>query len=134
MNKILIIIIVLIVAFGAFTILGNNKSTPEPASTQNNTTVQTQPQEEIVTVNLEDEGFTPKEITVKTGTRVIWINKSAKAGTVSSDDHPTHRLYPFLNLGEFAPDSSVQVVFDNAGTYTYHNHYNATSTGTVTVE
>lgn len=136
MNKTLLIIIALIVVFGAFTFLANNRTDQKQNSTptENNAPLQTRPKEEIVTITLTDTGFTPKDITIKAGTRVIWLNKGEKAATVSSSDHPTHRLYPFLNLGEFATGASVQVVFDKAGTYMYHDHYNTTSTGTVTVE
>lgn len=146
MNKILLVIIVLIVALGAFTLLGNKNSNQTPTQssesmssqkqTENTTekTVETQSGNQLVAVALTDSDFTPKDITVKVGTVVTWTNKSGVKATVSSDDHPTHRLYPFLNLGEFADGSSVQVVFDTAGKYSYHDHYNATSTGTVMVE
>jgi len=134
MNKILLVIIVLTVVLGAFTFLGNKKSSPIAVpSTKSQKSVVT-PNNPILTVTLTNLGFTPKDITVKIGTRIIWINKSSKTATVSSDDHPTHRLYPFLNLGEFASGSSVQVVVEKSGKYSYHNHYDASQTGTVTVE
>jgi len=119
---------------GAFTFFGNKKTSPATSSTQQAVPVVTQPNNPVANVILGDSGFTPKDITVKIGTRIIWVNKSSETATVSSVDHPTHRLYPFLNLGEFADGSSVQVVFDKAGKYSYHNHYNASETGTVTVE
>ena len=124
----------LTVALGAFTFFGNKKSSPIAApSTKSQESVVT-PNNPIVTVTLTDLGFTPKDTTVKIGTRIIWINKSGKAATVSSNDHPTHRLYPFLNLGEFARGSSLQAVVGETGKYSYHDHYNASQTGTVTVE
>lgn len=139
MNKILLIIIALIVVLGAFTFLGGKKTNQTSTESMNSTeatekTVGTQSNSEIATVTLTGSGFAPKDITVKAGTRIIWVNKSGKAATVSSDDHPTHRLYPFLNLGELADGSSVQAVFDTIGKYSYHDHYNASSTGTVLVE
>lgn len=141
MNKILLIIVVLIVALGAFTFFGNKKTTPttstkQPGSTgsQQATPIAIDANRQITNVILGDSGFTPKDITVKVGATVIWINKSGKAATVNSANHPTHQLYPFLNLGEFANASSVQVVFDKAGKYSYHNHLNPSETGTVTVE
>lgn len=139
MNKILLIIVALIVVFGAFTFLGDKKTNqssynPEPTSTQNSTSTNTNPQGEIITVVLANNAFTPKDIVVKAGTRVVWINKSGRTATVSSDAHPTHRLYPLLNLGEFANGSSVQIVFDKPGKYSYHNHLSADQIGTVTVE
>ena len=138
MKKILLIIVALIAVFGAFTIINGNKTNPTEIN-QESTSVKAEPtqagaKEEITTVTLTNAGFSPKDIVAKTGTRVVWINKSGAAATVNSDDHPTHRLYTFLNLGEFADGSSVQAVFDKAGKYTYHNHYNASQMGSVTVE
>lgn len=139
MNKILITIVALIVVFGSFIVLGNKNTNPttsnqpEPTISQQATPAVTQTNQ-VMNVILGDLGFAPKDITVKAGTKIIWINKSGKIATVNSDDHPTHRLYPFLNLGEFADGSSLQAVVEKAGKYSYHDHYNASQTGTVTVE
>lgn len=140
MNKILLIIVALIAILGAFTFLGNKNTNPttsnqpKPTISQQTTPAAMETNNQVANVILGDSGFVPKDIIVKAGARVIWVNKSGKAATVNSDDHPTHRLYPFLNLGEFADSSSVQVVAERAGKYSYHNHLNASETGTVTVE
>lgn len=135
MNKLLLITIVLVVIFGTLIVLGNKKSNqPSTQSQQPTTSMQDKQNIASVSITLTDTGFTPKDITVKTETRVIWINKSGKNATVSSADHPTHRVYPRLNLGEFGDSSSVQLVFDEKGVYGYHNHYEAGENGTVTVE
>lgn len=118
---------------GTFILLGNKKTNPAITEPTAKPAI-TKPSNPIITITLTDSGFTPKDITVKGETRVAWINKSGTVATVNSDDHPTHQLYRFLNLGEFADGSSVQVVFDKAGKYSYHNHLNASETGTVTVE
>jgi len=140
-SKLLLAIIGLIIVFGAFTFLGNKKTStpssikqPESMKSQQATPAVTQANNQVANVILGDSGFVPKDIIVKAGARVIWVNKSGKAATVSSDDHPTHRLYPFLNLGEFADGSSVQVVVEKAGKYSYHNHFNASETGTITAQ
>lgn len=85
-------------------------------------------------VTLTTTGFQPDTLTVKVGIYVTWVNKSGKSATVNSDDHPTHIKYPFLNLGEFKPDSTLQTLFDKAGTYTYHNHFNPSQKGTIIVK
>lgn len=135
-SKILLIIIILVVAVGGFMVLGGKKENPTPSVNPEEiaTPTQIQPKEETTTVTLTDAGFTPKDITVKATTMVIWTNSSGKTATVDSADHPTHRLNTFLNLGEFTNGSSLQVVFDNPGKYNYHNHFNASENGTVTVE
>ncbi|MBI2028246.1 MAG: cupredoxin domain-containing protein [Candidatus Levybacteria bacterium] len=134
MNKILLIVIGLVVVVGAFLVIRNtsNQQGTQPQTESN--PAQILQENPPITVSLDESGFTPKDITVKAGSRVIWINKSGKAATVSSDDHPTHQIYPRINLGEFGDSSSVQLVFDETGIYGYHNHLDASQTGTVTVE
>ncbi len=145
-NKTLVIIIAVLVLIGAVVVIlgksGNKSAQPSvmsqpgtPAqSTTNPRTGGTTPKETIANVNLTSSGFDPKTVTIKTGTRVIWVNKSGGGATVNSDVHPTHQLYPPLNLGQFPDGSSVQLVFDKAGTYKYHNHLNPAQTGTVVVQ
>ncbi len=146
-NKTLVIIIAVLVLIGAVVfVLGKSGSkstqpsnvTSQPVTpaqgTGNRGTGGTTPKETIVNVNLTSSGFNPKTVTIKTGTRVIWVNKSGGDATVNSDVHPTHQLYPPLNLGQFPDGSSVQLVFDKQGAYKYHNHLNPGQTGTVVVE
>lgn len=141
-NKTLILIIGLIIVFGVgFIFLGNNSNKMEQPLNVNPTQAQISPSENknnqkiqeakvIVTTN----GFTPQTLTVKAGTKVVWINQDKDVANVSSDVHPTHQVYPPLNLGNFSSSSSVQLVFEKAGTYKYHNHLNPSQTGTIMVE
>ena len=146
-NKTLVTIIAVLVLIGAVVVvlgkLGNKTSQPggitgQPSTPAQSTTKQGTggaiPKETIVNVNLTSSGFDPKTITIKTGTRAIWVNKSGGDATVNSAVHPTHQLFPPLNLGQFPDGSSVQLVFDKPGTYKYHNHLNPGQTGTVVVE
>lgn len=140
-------IIAVLVLIGAVVVilgkLGNKPAQPSNVTSQPSTPAQgttnqgaggTVPKEPIVNVNLTSSGFDPKTLTIKTGTRVIWLNKSGAAATVNSVVHPTHQVYTPLNLGEFPDGSSVQLVFDKSGTYNYHDHLNPSRTGTVVVE
>lgn len=142
-SKILItVVVLLVVGIGAFMIFGNNSTAPtttdqlqEPTQVQESTPSESMmEQQESTTVTLTETGFSPKDITVKAGTTITWINQSGKAATVHSDDHPTHRLHSFLNLGEFADGESLEVVVQEPETYGYHDHYNASANGTITVE
>lgn len=143
-----IIAIVVLAAAGYFLVSNQSKNTVAPTPTNSPTqTEQTQSApsatntatdeamtKEEVTVTLTTSGFEPNTITVKAGTKVVWTNKSGAVATVNSALHPTHLLYPPLNLGEFADGEKVSLVFDKAGTYKYHNHLNPGQTGTVVVE
>lgn len=143
MNKIVLLAIAVLIIIGAFLLIGGNQSGPstQKQASPKETVTQTQAQntqaptqETTVSVLATKAGFLPQSLTIKAETRVVWKNQSGETITVSSDPHPTHTLYPFLNLGAFDTGSSVQVVFDKAGTYTYHNHLNASQKGKVTVE
>ena len=140
------ILVALIILGGGFLILNKQMVGPQENTTQQNqqpiqsvqqpTLVPTSITETmaIVNITLTNQGFEPNSITLKQGTKVTFANKTSDAATVSSDPHPQHTLYPFLNLGRFEPEASLEVVFQNKGTFTYHNHLNPSQRGTVTVE
>lgn len=82
-------------------------------------------------VTLTADGFSPKTLTIKAGDKVSWINKSGTAATVDSSSHPTHTDYTPLNLGSFTDGETLSLTFDKAGTYKYHNHFNARQFGSI---
>ena len=139
-SKLLLVIVALIVVFGAFTFFANKNTSPTTSTNQSDSTKSQQATpvvtqaNQVTNVILGDSGFVPKDITVKAGTRVVFINKSGRTATVNSNDHPTHSFYPFLNLGEFASGTIMQVVVEKPGRYSYHNHLNASEAGTITAE
>ena len=90
--------------------------------------------ERMTTVSLTDAGFEPQTINIKAGMTVVWTNNTSATADVSSAQHPTHLVYPPLNLGNFDPGNSVSLVFDEPGSYKYHNHLNPSKFGTVVVE
>src|SRR3989344_499696 len=85
-------------------------------------------------VAITPTGYEPQNITIKAGARVVWTNNSPIVATVNSAVHPTHEVYPPLNLGEVAPSQSVSLIFDTPGTYKYHNHLIPSQFGSVTVQ
>lgn len=85
-------------------------------------------------VKMTSSNFSPKNITVKVGESVIWQNDDSANHTVNSYNHPTHTLYPFLNLGLIKSGETKSATFSKTGTFMYHDHLNPSLTGTVTVE
>ena len=86
------------------------------------------------TVHVTLKGFEPNVITVSKGTVVIWLNTTKGKVSVNSDDYPTNKKYPVLNLGTFNSDTGVQAQFTTPGTYTYHNYLIPSQKGTVIVK
>jgi plastocyanin len=132
-------VILITVLLAGFLLFGT-KSNKKNAGTQNTKTAQNNQNTAQIKqlfqkeITLTTTGFTPQTLTIKPGTRIIWLNKSGATGTVNSDNYPTNTLYPFLNLGRFDDKTSVSVMFTKTGKYTYHNALNVDQTGTITVE
>lgn len=59
-----------------------------------------------------DSYFEPKNITIHTGEKIIWINKGKKDHTVTSDNGD-------FNSGHIHPGASVSYTFTKPGTYDY---------------
>lgn len=85
-------------------------------------------------VMVASNGFSTKEITIKAGESVTWENQDSVDHTVNSAVHPTHLVYPPLNLGVIKPGEQKSLAFPAVGTYKYHDHLNPSLTGSVTVQ
>ncbi len=88
--------------------------------------------ESIVTITAA--GFNPKDLKIKVGESVTWVNNDTKDHNVASAPHPTHTVYPPLNLGVAEAGEKKSLVFPTPGTYKYHDHLNPSLFGSVTVE
>lgn len=127
-NSLAIIVIIVLVIVGGFIAFIN---------LQKNATKTTQPSVKAlpkeVQVVLTSSGFDPESVTIEKGSAVRWVNDTEDKATVNSDDHPTHKEFKELNLGEFENDSTLVHIFTTLGTYTYHDHLHPTRKGTVIV-
>lgn len=85
-------------------------------------------------VKVSATGFTPQNLTVKAGNTVTWMNGDTVDHIVNSAVHPTHQVYPPLNLGVIKSGDKTSLSFPTAGTYKYHDHLNPSATGSVTVQ
>jgi len=88
-----------------------------------------------IQITLTPSGFDPSTVTVPLGTELNWLNCTGIDATVNSDPYPTNEFWNWLNLGAWPGDGSsvVQVIPPSTGTFTYHNHYNPSQTGTLIV-
>lgn len=137
-----IVVVLLVIAGGWF--LTRPKQVPQiqpvetPSSTQSvlpspSASEAATVKEEKNLVKITADGFSPKSITIKSGERITWENTDSANHTVNSDQHPTHLLYPFLNLGRIPPGEKKSVT-PGTGTFTYHDHLNPSLTGSITVQ
>lgn len=88
---------------------------------------------DVATITFTDEGFTPAEITVKKGTKITVINNADRDVQFSSDEHPSHRDNPEMNLRTLGTGESDSYTANTVGTHMFHDHIDESQVGTVIV-
>lgn len=78
-------------------------------------------------IRIAGSAFSPGQVTVAAGTKVVWTN----------DDNIGHQVHD--DNGAFLSEvlgkgSRMEVNYNGAGTYTYHCHVHGNMKGTITVE
>lgn len=82
------------------------------------------------TVEMRNSQFQPRQITVRRGTAVTWINRDSRVHTVTSgtEGSPTGMFDATVNSGQ-----TFRFVFNQTGTFPYHCRIHSGMSGTVTV-
>lgn len=87
-----------------------------------------------VEIVLTPEGYMPREITIKKGTKVTFTNTTGKPHWPASNLHPTHNIYSEFDPREPVPhDESWAFVFERVGRHNFHDHIRAYYVGTIYV-
>lgn len=104
---------------------------------------------ETLTVEITTNGFNPSSLTTKKGSSVAFVNKDSQPHWPASAMHPTHTVYPgsdikkckmeeratiFDACGSLQQEEKYSFVFNEVGSWKYHDHLNPSSTGTIVVE
>lgn len=89
----------------------------------------------VATIVMDDEDYSPNEVTLKTGEAITFVNKSRSNRWPASNIHPTHDLYPeFDPKRELKPGESWTFTFQNKGKWRMHDHLVPYMKGSITVE
>lgn len=116
--KIIVVVIALIGVAGGIYFFQNNKKVSEVDKK-----VTTELLKNELTVVYTNEGFNPREIKVKKGETVKFINQSDRKMWVASDNHPAHDIYPEFDQKDITErGAEYKFQFDKPGTWGYHNH------------
>ena len=127
MKKILVILVALIVMGGVYYLTADKETRiPTPTPTSSTSAVET-PTSSNVTVNIKNFVFNPTTITIKSGTRVTWVNNDSVPHTVTSDSGS------LLNSGTLAPGQSFSFSFSSVTSVNYHCALHPAMKGTVIV-
>jgi amicyanin len=111
---ILIAILVTILGIVGVAVTSSNKPMNESMDMSASNNMQMPEQNEVF---MQDFEFTPKNLTIKKGTKITWTNK----------DNARHDVKPDSDYGQaftpselMAKDESYSFTFDTPGTYNYH--------------
>ncbi|MES2970855.1 MAG: cupredoxin domain-containing protein [Patescibacteria group bacterium] len=93
-------------------------------------------QQTAAQVEITKEGFIPATLKISKGTTVTWTNKDSVVHHVASNPHPEHTGLTGLDSKDIIgiEGGTYSYTFDQPGEYTYHDHLNPTTNGTVVVE
>lgn len=114
-------------------LLGSRPSAPNTQTGDSGATESAMMEKNVV--KMSSAGFLPKDIIIKAGEEVTWVNEDSSDHQVNSAVHPTHQVYPPLNSIDLLKSGEKKSLsFPDAGVYKYHDHLNPTLFGSVTVE
>ena len=148
-NVILIFALFLIaaVAISGCSQYGGNQAAQPPAAPAPPALPEQPAAESGNTVEITAAGFSPNTLTVKSGDAVVFVNKDTAQHWPASAAHPTHVVYPetggcigskFDACKGLAEGESFEFVFNEKGSWKYHDHLNCCSDpaffGTIVVE
>lgn len=165
-TKIIIaVIVVILLVIGGYFAFSHTAAAPTPdmASTTQDLGVATTTTDSVATstgatvspdttvITYTNAGFSPKNVSIKVGDTVRFVNNSSHGMWVASGEHPTHTDYDGTDTHEHCtngadnnggfdectavnPGSVYSFTFPKAGTFEFHNHVQASDTGTVTVK
>lgn len=86
-------------------------------------------------IEYNDTGFSPQNVTIKSGEVVEFKNVSSGGMWIASAPHPLHTDYPeFDAKKEYKKGESYFFTFEKTGTWKFHNHLDPTRFGSVTVQ
>ena len=101
------------------------------------------------TIEITSNGFTPKELTIKIGETITFINKDTKPHWPASAFHPTHTAYPGSNIEkcgteeqenifdackELQQEGTYAFKFEAHGKWNYHDHLKPSMYGSIIVQ
>ena len=135
-QAVVLIGIILVVALIIFFVTKNKDLVSKDNTNTNQTSTQvTLPEKNIIYMN--DKGFKPNLLIIKQGDTVTWYNNDTVSHRPSSNNHPSHKVYPgssiencgtanessnFDSCRDVSPGQIYSFTFDRRGTWKYHDH------------
>ena len=103
--------------------------------TPNVHSVESRPPVTAANILITDNGFTPRSLSVSSGTTVRWINHSSKIHRLVSNPYPEPAdLHRPIAASILKQNAVYEYTFARSGTFDYHDQSNLEFTGTIIVK
>ncbi len=90
---------------------------------------------QVFEITYNGKQYTPKSLSVKSGDVVIFKNASTVPFWPASGSHPAHTAYPEFDPKKPVPaGGTFEFKFIRTGTWSFHDHLNPSTGGSVVVE
>ena len=139
----IIVVVVIIVGFLFFRSFSQTPSVPvvqkQPTTTSATpSTGAGEESESSTTITYTSSGFSPSDVTIKSGGSVTWMNDGDREIQIAANPHPVHTGNKEVSGGGFVltlqPGEQATVTMNEVGSHGYHNHLNSSQGGTITIE
>src|SRR6266498_1135896 len=127
----IIILSVIIIAFGAVCWVGLNSKSNETGSYTKDYPLATQDSDVNLTITYTGMGFEPSQSTLPPDNQIRIRNRSQRLLEFVSDPIKTHSNNPELNVGQLKPGESKVFYISQKGTWGYHNALDIGETGVI---
>ena len=155
-QKIIIGVLILVAVLGGIYVFGSFSKNPINTAGVINpiSDTETTPAPEIIgsgenVIEITSSGFSPGTLTISKGEKVTWINHDTEKHWPASASHPTHTVYPGSDISKcqtaekdtifdschgLSSGESYTFVFNEVGSWGYHDHLRANLRGTIIVQ
>ena len=144
-NIIIAVVVIAIIGVGYLLIKGYSKEPTVSVVDKQTATSSVTPSAGVgeqskssTTITYNSSGFSPSNVTIKTGGTITWVNDSDSEIQIGANPHPIHTGNKEMSGGGFvltlASGEQAAVTITKTGSHGYHNHLNSSQGGSITVE
>lgn len=134
-SNMLIVLVIIVIAIAAVVIWMQRDDANDAITSTSPPPTSAGETGEQVTVAYNGSIFEPSILSVSSGETVTFRNNSTTPVWPASDAHPTHNELPGFDARRgLGQGETYSFTFDQVGEWGYHNHLNASQTGTIIVE
>lgn len=145
---VIVMVLIVLVGFLIFNIQANKGTSSQTLTGQNEEKISVQNIAKNNIIEITSSGFSPQTLSINQGESVTFVNKDSQKHWPASAVHPTHTVYPgsdkkkcgtleqskiFDACKGLAQGEEFSFIFNEKGSWNYHDHLSASFKGIIVV-